>query len=169
MVEGLQFWVGKKRIGYEREQSWAILVKKRKRRVGCHKVKGNLKERGKRKERKKKGGKEKEKGGVFCFGRSVGEGMFFLLICSSLSLHFVSKVGKLVPNSNIPFLLEHPCCNYTLLYFINEVYSKINMTRSLPFNVWYVVLMCHTPNSGCDRPETNIHLCLRSLELLVTY
>ena len=28
---------------------------------------------------------------------------------------------------------------------------------------------CHTPNPGCDRPEANIHLCLRSLDLLVTY
>ena len=24
---------------------------------------------------------------------------------------------------------------------------------------------CHTPNPGCDRPEANIHLCLRSLNL----
>ena len=28
---------------------------------------------------------------------------------------------------------------------------------------------CHTPNPGCDQPEANIHLCLRSLDLLVTY
>ena len=31
------------------------------------------------------------------------------------------------------------------------------------------VTSCHTPNSGCDRSEANIHLCLRSLDLLVTY
>ena len=29
--------------------------------------------------------------------------------------------------------------------------------------------MCHTPNPRCNRPETNIHLCLWSLDLLVTY
>ena len=36
---------------------------------------------------------------------------------------------------------------------------------------WSTILgkKCHTPNPGCDRPEANIHLCLRSLGLLVTY
>ena len=28
---------------------------------------------------------------------------------------------------------------------------------------------CHSPNPRCDRSEANIHLCLRSLDLLVTY
>ena len=28
-----------------------------------------------------------------------------------------------------------------------------------------MIRRCHTPNPGCDRPEANIHLCLRSLNL----
>ena len=39
--------------------------------------------------------------------------------------------------------------------------STVHMAQTLP--------ICHTPNPGCDRPETNIHLCLQSLNLLATY
>ena len=43
------------------------------------------------------------------------------------------------------------------------------MEQSLVEHENYIVELCHTPNPECDRTEANIHLCLRSLDLLITY
>ena len=52
---------------------------------------------------------------------------------------------------------------------LNEIERRYTVQEKEMTAVVHCLRTCHTPNPGCDRPEANIHLCLRSLDLLVTY
>ena len=51
----------------------------------------------------------------------------------------------------------------------NELLVDLLPLEMVDFDVILGMDWCHTPNPRCDRPKANIHLCLRSLDLLVTY
>ena len=72
--------------------------------------------------------------------------------------HFSTRHDFVQPSQLfVSFPVKTPCCQLR-----RQVGPFIAM-----FTLHHHV--CHIPNPGCYRPEANIHLCLRSLDLLVTY